>query len=80
MNPLTLEWIEKAEDDLRAASWLMQAPKVTFDAVGFHAQQCAEKYIKAVLHDRTIAFPKTHDLLDLLDLLRSPAPEIELLR
>jgi HEPN domain-containing protein len=30
--------------------------------VCFHAQQCAEKYLKAVLHEWGIAFPKTHDL------------------
>lgn len=35
----------------------------------FHAQQCAEKYIKAVLVFRGIDFPKTHDLEKLSALL-----------
>jgi HEPN domain-containing protein len=32
----------------------------------FHAQQCVEKYLKALLTLHAIDFPKTHDLLDLL--------------
>ena len=33
----------------------------------FHAQQCAEKYLKAILISRQVAFSKTHDLLLLND-------------
>jgi HEPN domain-containing protein len=29
----------------------------------FHSQQCAEKYLKAMLVLRNVEFPKTHDLL-----------------
>jgi HEPN domain-containing protein len=32
------------------------------DAAAFHAQQCAEKYLKALLVSRRVEFPKTHDL------------------
>jgi HEPN domain-containing protein len=39
------------------------------DQVCFHCQQCAEKYLKAVLHELGVAFSKTHDLEGLLDLL-----------
>ena len=34
----------------------------------FHSQQCAEKYLKAILVSQDIEFPKTHDLL-ILDTL-----------
>jgi HEPN domain-containing protein len=34
----------------------------------FHAQQCAEKYLKALLMVRRQAFPRTHDLAALSDL------------
>lgn len=34
----------------------------------FHAQQCAEKYLKAVLVEKGQAFPKTHDLVALSNL------------
>ena len=33
--------------------------------VCFHAQQCAEKYLKAALVAKGSPFPKTHDLLAL---------------
>jgi len=36
------------------------------DSACFHAQQCAEKYLKARLQEAGLAFPKTHDLLELL--------------
>ena len=48
--------------------------------VCFHAQQCAEKYLKAFLIRHRAAFPKTHDLLDLLDLAKHIDPTLELLR
>jgi HEPN domain-containing protein len=34
--------------------------------VGFHAQQAAEKYLKAFLVGHQVEFPKTHDIEDLL--------------
>ena len=42
-----------------------------FDTVCFHAQQCAEKCLKALLVSRSVDFPKTHDLRLLMQ--RSPA-------
>lgn len=36
-----------------------------FFAACFHAQQCAEKYLKALLLFKHKRFPKTHDLLEL---------------
>lgn len=38
------------------------------EAIGFHAQQAAEKSLKAFLVRYQIEFPKTHDLGELLDL------------
>ena len=39
------------------------------DTVCFHAQQCAEKYLKALLVWKGIPFPKTHDLSSLIAFL-----------
>jgi len=39
------------------------------DTVCFHAQQCAEKLMKAWLVFLGIDFPKTHDLTELAELL-----------
>jgi len=41
-----------------------------------HAQQCAEKYLKALLALRAMDFPKTHDLEALAARLRADKPFI----
>ncbi len=44
MNPLTSEWVEKAEGDLVTAQRELRARnKPNYDAACFHAQQAAEK-------------------------------------
>jgi HEPN domain-containing protein len=58
-----LAWIKKAESDLKTAEHTLTLKKdCPFDTVCFHAQQCAEKYLKALLVYRSIDFPKTHDI------------------
>ncbi len=67
MNPLLREWIEKAEGDFHSLEREVRARKYpNHDAACFHAQQCAEKYLKGRLTEAGISFPKTHDLV-LLD-------------
>jgi HEPN domain-containing protein len=44
-----------------------------YDDGCFHAQQCIEKYLKALLQENGIPFPKTHQLEKLVDLM-SPDP------
>jgi HEPN domain-containing protein len=69
MNPLTLEWLDKAAADLATARRELRArTEPNYDAVCFHSQQCAEKNLKAYLQEHTIAIPKTHKLLELLPL------------
>jgi len=64
------QWIEKAEHDIRNAEYTLTLKKnCPFDTVCFHAQQCAEKYLKALLVSRSIPFPKTHDLRILMQLV-----------
>lgn len=63
------QWLGKAQQDLRAATVLLSGELEDFDPVGFHAQQAAEKFIKAVLVRHQIEFPKTHDLARLRKLL-----------
>jgi HEPN domain-containing protein len=81
MKSETREWINKAEGDLGTARREM---KVTldpnFDAACFHAQQCAEKYLKARLIEADLGFPKIHDLDALLDLVIPIEPSYEDLR
>lgn len=69
MNALTAEWVEKAEEDYLAATHMLRMRvNLTYDVVCFHAQQSAEKYLKAFLQEQGAAFPKTHELSELLGL------------
>jgi HEPN domain-containing protein len=45
-----------------------------YNATCFHAQQCAEKYLKGRLEEAGIAFAKTHDLDELLKQARAIEP------
>ena len=63
MKPNTKEWIDKAEGDWATMTREFRVRKnPNYDAVCFHAQQCAEKYLKAKLQEAGIVFKKTHDL------------------
>jgi HEPN domain-containing protein len=76
MQPATTEWVAKAEGDYTTALRECRARTCpNYDAACFHAQQCAEKYLKALLQEDSMAFEKTHDLVKLLSLL---PPTIEL--
>lgn len=68
------QWVEKAEHDLRNAEHtLTLGEDCPYDTVCFHAQQCAEKYLKALLTFFGIGFPKSHDLTELRALLPEEA-------
>ncbi len=74
MNPLTLEWIEKAEEDYNTAKWLQQSPNPVYNSICFHAQQCIEKYLKVWLQEADIPVPRTHNLEELLGLIVTTLP------
>ncbi len=81
MKPTTAEWVAKAEDDyavLERESRVVVHP--SYDAICFHAQQCAEKYLKARLCEADAAFGKTHDLVALLDQVLDCEPTWETFR
>jgi HEPN domain-containing protein len=77
MKPLTKEWIKKAEKDFRVAKREINAEPPSLNAVCFHAQQCVEKYLKAVLQENEVVFQKIHDLEVLLHQSLSFIPELE---
>jgi HEPN domain-containing protein len=78
MKPLTAEWVELAEEDYAAARQLRQARR--YNTACFHAQQCAEKYLKAVLCETGMAIERTHQLSDLLNALTATYPMWDMLR
>jgi HEPN domain-containing protein len=62
--------VEKAENDLKnAVHTLKPGDECPTDTVCFHAQQCVEKYVKALLVLHGVDFPRTHDLEALVGLL-----------
>ena len=69
MKRETGRWVGKAEADLEGAQELALAGRSYHDLICFHCQQSAEKYLKALLIERGLSFPKTHRLEDLLLLL-----------
>lgn len=69
MHALTAEWVAKAEGDFASAGRELRARRdPNYDAACFHAQQTAEKYLKAFLQEEGVAFPRTHNLIELLRL------------
>lgn len=84
-KPLINEWIQKAEADLIACRRLSKQESPTqrladvADIVCFHAQQCAEKYLKAYLNSKGQEAPKIHSLKILVDLCRQIDEEFQTL-
>lgn len=80
-DALLAEWAYKAEQDYITAEAMAKKRKLPVpDVVGFHCQQCIEKYLKAYLVLHKKPFPRTHDLIDILELLVSLDPLIESIR
>ena len=55
-------WVNKAESDWEMAKRALRGKRRLPDAACYHAQQCAEKYFKAILTSRQLEFPRIHDL------------------
>lgn len=62
------DWLRYARSDLELAG-IIRPDEVLFEGLCFHAQQAAEKALKAVLIAKGIPPPKTHNIRILLDLL-----------
>jgi len=70
MKRATAEWVTKAEGDFAMVEREARARKSpSYDGLCFHAQQCAEKYLKALLCEAAMEIPRTHDLVALLERL-----------
>ena len=69
-------WIRKAEHDLTTVDLIIPSEDPPWDIVVFHAQQAAEKFLKAFLVARGQQPPKIHDLPRLLKLCVAFAPDL----
>lgn len=73
-------WFDHGRDDLRVANHLLSLGEELAWIIASHAQQCAEKSLKAVLVVMDIDPPHTHDievLREVLDKNGEPTAEIE---
>jgi HEPN domain-containing protein len=72
------EWISFAEDDIRMAEVAIKLKSnVPYRIIAFHAQQSAEKYLKAYLVSQNVDFPYTHSITTLLKLCDKYALQIK---
>ena len=69
VRELTVRWLALAHEDLEAAEQLLSLADAPLYPIGFHAQQAAEKFLKALLVRHQVEFSKTHDIAELLALL-----------
>lgn len=74
--PEPAAWLAKADNDLLNIANNLAAADVPWDTVCFHAQQAAEKSLKAVLVAFGALPPRTHDLLALLARCADHAPDL----
>jgi HEPN domain-containing protein len=66
------EWLRHADDDLLLARHAFKLKSaVPYRLIAYHAQQCAEKYIKAYLVFKKVDFPYSHNISVLMELLPS---------
>ncbi len=73
---VVLSWLQRARSDLQLGRAALVTKGVLPEDAAFHAQQCAEKALKALLLYRDVAFPKTHAIEVLLDLLKAQGMKI----
>lgn len=63
------QWLAYGDDDLHLARHgLTMVSGSPYRLIAYHAQQCAEKYLKAYLVFHRIDFPYTHNIARLLEL------------
>ncbi len=62
------EWFEKADEDILASEVVIEASPKLYDVSAFHAQQAAEKYLKAFIAFNEVMPPKVHNIKELIDI------------
>ena len=70
-------WFEKADQDLELARRAMGPGKPLPEMACYHAQQCAEKYLKGYLIAHSARFRFVHDLVYLTQLCTAREPAFE---
>ena len=73
MKTEALKWLKVAKSNLKLGRVDIEAKdsEIRFEELCFELQQCCEKSLKALLIFNDISFPKTHNISELLKLLKS---------
>ncbi len=74
------EWMHKADEDFLFAEVNFVEGREFYAQICYHFQQAAEKYLKAYIIGKGLAFEKVHDLVHLLKTCSAIAPAFEELR
>ena len=76
MRNFTKEWLKAANDDLLTINEIVDNSFLTH-ITAFHAQQCVEKAMKAILEEYEIDYPKIHKLVKLKTLVPVELKDID---
>lgn len=80
-NEMAQLLLRKPAQDEFTIRKLVDDPESPDEIIGFHAQQAVEKYFKAVLATKSIPYRETHNLAELIDVMRDHGillpPEME---
>jgi len=69
IHKVVRQWLEHADEDLRLAKHAFKLSSSRPNRlIAYHAQQCAEKYLKAFLALKKVDFPYTHNISLLLEM------------
>jgi HEPN domain-containing protein len=68
------KWVGFGDEDLKLARHaLTLSSGIPYRLIAYHAQQCAEKYLKAYLVSQRLDFPYTHNISRLLEICAEKA-------
>lgn len=74
IRELVEEWMRRARSDLAVAR-MVDEEQIAPEILAFHAQQAAEKALKALLVQRQVEFPRLHVIAPLLKLCQEAGYE-----
>jgi HEPN domain-containing protein len=70
-------WFRFADEDIRLARYASTMRETPYRLIAYHAQQCAEKYLKGYLVYLRVDFPYTHNVARLLELCREHGSSLD---
>lgn len=66
-DPLIVkEWLEKSDEDFRFAETNLKSGSEFYAQICFHFQQAADKYLRAYIIGKCLAFDMVHEVVHLL--------------